>query len=134
MSCDGIAQCPEASDEAKSGCTCEDWALKSCKIDGYEQTKCINKNWSPTEEVNKSNLECYSKNTILKLTENHSGECNLCSVIPITRLDDWFILKYERSHQHSNILNCNTNLFLWISYISLLCSCIIRFRQRWQPM
>ncbi len=31
--CDGIPQCTDGSDETQSGCTCEDWGLRSCKFE-----------------------------------------------------------------------------------------------------
>ena len=34
-SCDGIAHCPEAGDEANAGCTCEEWGMKSCNARSY---------------------------------------------------------------------------------------------------
>ena len=56
--CDGIAQCPEAGDEAQSGCICEDRGLQSCHDNGHGQIKCLNTNWASAESPTNSEFEC----------------------------------------------------------------------------
>ncbi len=56
--CDGIAQCPEASDETQAGCTCEIWDLRACRIEDHQQTNCINTNWAPANGLNASEVDC----------------------------------------------------------------------------
>ncbi len=57
--CDGIAQCPDASDETRAGCTCEDWGLMSCSIDKHHQRiHCLKVNWAPGDTQNKSVFKC----------------------------------------------------------------------------
>ncbi len=33
--CDGVTDCPLGSDEAQSDCTCQQWGLHECKLDGH---------------------------------------------------------------------------------------------------
>ncbi len=41
--CNGVADCPDGSDEADSGCTCKDWGLVPCQID--ETSLCVYPEW-----------------------------------------------------------------------------------------
>ncbi len=41
--CDGVIDCPLGSDEAASDCTCEEWGLNECKLNG--QTMCVYNEW-----------------------------------------------------------------------------------------
>ncbi len=41
--CDGVIDCPLGSDEADSDCTCEDWGLHECKLNG--QMMCVYNEW-----------------------------------------------------------------------------------------
>ncbi len=50
--CNGVADCPDGSDEADSGCTCQDWGLLQCQING--RPLCIHPEWI---EGNKTNAE-----------------------------------------------------------------------------
>ncbi len=52
--CDRVADCPLGSDEADSGCTCQDWNLQECRIDNRDL--CIYPEWLNSE--NGDNLPC----------------------------------------------------------------------------
>ncbi len=57
--CDGIAQCPDGGDEARSNCTCEDWGLRSCETDKkHAHMNCLNMNWVLTGILNDSDFKC----------------------------------------------------------------------------
>ena len=75
--CDGIAQCPDAGDEAQSGCACEDWGLKTCEAESITQTICLNPDWVPAESLNSSELKClatsHNRKTSMQHTENDKG-------------------------------------------------------------
>ncbi len=78
--CDGVAHCPDASDEAHSVCTCEDWGLKSCYDDGNRY--CFNPEWREENMFNASYYKCSSLfNKLVNYqslrTKNNSGLYNL---------------------------------------------------------
>ncbi len=50
--CDGQADCPEGSDEAQSGCTCEDWDLISYQQDNVKM--CMYPEWTSRQILNQS--------------------------------------------------------------------------------
>ncbi len=74
--CDGIAHCPDGSDETDSGCTCEDWGLVSCNNKENSQIYCLHKNWGLVDGLDKSAVECQTVihhiNTPTKM-ENNTG-------------------------------------------------------------
>ncbi len=75
--CDGIAQCPDASDETHAGCTCEDWGLISCSID-ENQINCLHNNWMPakTSSASSTTIECFDSlyyNTQMEIRQDNTG-------------------------------------------------------------
>ncbi len=69
--CDGIAQCPDASDETQAGCTCEDWGLTSCTVKdtGY----CMNTNWVQKDSLNQSAFECGDFSQTVNIMKYRTG-------------------------------------------------------------
>ncbi len=76
--CDGIAQCPDASDETQAGCTCEHWGMRSCnneenQMKGY----CLNPNWASNNAHNRSTLKCLDflqkLTSPIEIRESHTG-------------------------------------------------------------
>ncbi len=57
--CDGVADCPDASDEAKSDCSCEGWGLISHDNKGL--MLCLYPEWCPVDGSDKKLLVCSAK-------------------------------------------------------------------------
>ncbi len=74
--CDGVAHCPDASDEAM--CTCENWNLMSCHYNG--KSYCFNPEWMTEKVANETYHRCTSllNNELDKpidVRKNDVGKC-----------------------------------------------------------
>ena len=81
--CDGIAQCPHASDETQASCTCEHWGMRSChKEENETRVYCLNPNWAPKDALNISTFKCldllHKLTTPVEMGEIKTGlyDCN----------------------------------------------------------
>ena len=71
--CDGIAQCPDASDETQAECTCEDWDLVSC-INNNNITShinCLSAQWVSSNALSSSDFECLDSLHYTKTLEDN---------------------------------------------------------------
>ena len=57
--CDGVADCPDASDEAKSDCSCEGWGLVSHAAASFRM--CLPPEWCQTNMMNEAMLQCLAE-------------------------------------------------------------------------
>ncbi len=94
--CDGVIDCPDASDETWSACTCANWGLQTCSID--DKLLCLHPEWSLMSSEGRSIQSCYALfNRInyppqqdIKSMPNYSGRYkqyslnqSVCQSIPI---------------------------------------------------
>ncbi len=63
--CDGVADCPDGSDETQVWCSCEGWGL--IDYDGTDNQLCVYKEWCLVETMD-SSMRCFANNT--DLTDN----------------------------------------------------------------
>ncbi len=70
--CDRVADCPLGSDEAESGCSCDDWKLTTCEIEGINL--CIYAEWIGYQEQNidEHSIKMCSKGRIDYALKNYS--------------------------------------------------------------
>ncbi len=84
--CDGIAQCPDGSDEIQPDCTCEDWGLHSCPNKGHDQLKCFNTKWLPVGGVKQCQTLLHGLNPLLAPREMKTGLYHTHDNIPCIRI------------------------------------------------
>ena len=67
--CDGVTDCPQGSDEAESGCTCEDWGLITCSHEN--NSLCLYPEWSATPALSDTIQPCI---TLITQIQNNSSD------------------------------------------------------------
>ncbi len=76
--CDGVADCPFGSDEAKSGCTCEDWNMNRVLIEGSDL--CIPKDWTSLRSSDMYEYDVGHQPFSVGKSKNCTGNCLLLPI------------------------------------------------------
>ncbi len=109
--CDRVADCPVGSDEADSGCKCQDWGMQQCDIDNTEL--CIYAHWMNLE--NAGSIPCMNIARI-KRSLNNMTESNR----DLEKTGMYVLCDYFRSNQMTlSHLEAQLKCFLWVTVINI---------------